>query len=160
MANPLDFKIINNPALFQDLTYSQISYRLVILHALQFYLASPKPDKKISFKSLLNAMHQVSTNLESSFYEQHFIELCPFKKKDGTGLLLIDRSDGCYPLVFYPADEKWTHGDRISAFANTISELLGNSDIFEGFLKKNPVWNKEVVEELRMNFNKPYLSDK
>lgn len=132
MGDSLDFRIINAPELFKD-KYYHLSYRLVLLHALQHYLTLENSSK--SFESLLNALREVdriNSNIDD-FYEPGFMELYPFQKEGEKGLLLIDRSKGCYPLVLYPKDHDpdSEHGNRIYSFVGALNDLLNNHKFFE-----------------------------
>ena len=154
MGDPLDLLIINYPELFKDKHYQQISYRLVLLHAFQYYLASEGTQ---TFESLLKALRQVDKTIDGEFYEPKFVELYPFQKEGERGLLLVDRSKGCYPLVLYPKDKDpdAEHGNRIFSFVCAIVDLLDNHQFFENYLKQNTDWNKEIVEELKSKFTYP-----
>jgi hypothetical protein len=155
VSDSLDFTIIKAPQLFKDKYYKQISYRLVLLHALQYYLVSGEGTQ--SFESLLKALREVDKSVTAEFYEPKFVELYPFQKEGERGLLLIDRSKGCYPLVLYPKDKDpdSEHGNRIFSFVGALVDLLNNHQFFEDYLRRNTDWDNEVVEELMSKFTFP-----
>lgn len=157
MGDSLDFLIINSPELFKDKYYQQVSYRLVLLHALQYYLIFEGVQ---TFESLLKALRQVDKTTDGEFYEPKFVELYPFKKESERGLLLVDRSKGCYPLVLYPKDKDpdSEHGNRIFSFVGAIVDLLDNHQFFEDYLRQHTNWNDEVVEILKTKFTYPEKS--
>ena len=127
---------------------------MVLLHALQHYLASGGAQ---TFEALLNALRQVDNSTAAEFYEPKFVELYPFQKEGERGLLLIDRSKGCYPLVLYPKDKDpdSEHGNRIFSFVNAIVDLRDNHQFFEDYLRQHTEWNDEVVETLKSKFTYP-----
>lgn len=152
MGDSLPFLVIDNQNLFIDKRYKQISYRLVLLHALQYYYLKPKESRP--FESLLKDLREVYISTTTAgFYEPQFVELYPFfQKEHERGLLLIDRSKGCYPLVLYPNDSDPEHGNRIISFVGVIDDLLRNHQFFENYLREHTVWNEDVVEILKSKF--------
>ena len=148
--NPLDFEIINSLPLFQDQHYS-LSYRLVLLHALQNYFRS---GGRVPLTSLLETLLEVSRD-SKGFYQSKFVEIYPFQKADKKGILLIDKSKGCYPLVLYPEDKNPAHGNRVSTFIQALEDLLENVTFYEDLLVKNSNWDEGIVNQLRGKFTFP-----
>lgn len=149
---PIDLGIIKLPNLYSD-KYYNLSYRLVILHAMHNYFKKNKDHR--SAEVLLKELESAANNLETSYYEHNFLELYPFIKEKQKGLLIIDRSKGCFPLVLYPEDNDSDHGNRIWGFKIMLSDLLLNYKQYDSLLISCSSWNETLVENLKETFTFP-----
>jgi hypothetical protein len=68
---------------------------------------------------------------------------------------VIDRSKGCFPLVFYPEDKEPKHGDRMLAFQRVLPSLLLSHTKYDELLKNNTIWNIALADQLRATFTDP-----
>lgn len=127
------YSIIDHPRLFQDEAYI-LSYKLIILHSIWHYYHHGGTVYNTS--KLINDMLEIIHDSDKSLYVKKCLELCSFIKDREHGLVLIDRSKACYPLVFYPPDDIPEHGDRVSALKNAVLDLNKNTEFFDEVLKK------------------------
>lgn len=143
----LKFLIISNPELFKDDTYT-LSYPLVVLHSIWNYYQ--KGDKEYNAFEIINKIENfMSTHSDSSYiYIPKCLELYRFNKDNDCGFLLIDRSKGCYPLVFYPIDDIPEHGNRVSALKIVLDRLKKHAEYFDEILKSSRIWNIDLVSKL------------
>jgi len=114
-----------------------ICYRLVICHALYNLIKIGQKSDNTELEELLKKMKH---SLESTqpFYEKSFLEMYPFEMEDpikDKGVIIIDRSGGCFPLVLYPNDDNPEHGDRINGFINALVNVLEKADVMIKIIK-------------------------
>lgn len=146
----MKYNILDLPELYRDNQY-KVSYKLVLLRAIKHYFEN-NGGKLV--EELLTDL-QTSIRTKEGYYEPHFVELYHFhNERNQAGLLLVDRSKGCFPLVFYPQDENPEHKNRIKAFQTILSRLLNNNRIFgyDKILKDSLTWDHSIVETLKNTF--------
>lgn len=97
----------------------------------------------------------MANSLDDSYEEPDFLELYSFHTDKKIGLVLIDPSKGCYPLIFYPNDDNPQHGNRIWGFQQILPDLLLSHSKYDDLLRKSPEWNDILVDELRATFTFP-----
>lgn len=106
-----------------------LDYRLVITRAIYCCLnqgiAIETLKKQLNDAMIFVLMINSSNAHKLDFiYFPHFIELCIFHHNGDQGVLLIDRSKGCFPLVAYPNSEsEGNKGDRVKALHNVFSDI-------------------------------------
>jgi hypothetical protein len=152
---PLKFKIAKVPSLFRDIHYQDVSYRLVILYAMRNFF---KESSEKNAGTLLRELKNASLSENPKYYERHFVELykfCQSNQSNKPGLLLVDRSDGCYALVLYTEDEKPDHGNRVWSFQQALDDLLLSHNTYDKLLNNNPEWCIDLVDKLRATFTYP-----
>lgn len=149
-STPLKWEITRDQALYCDQKYN-ISFRLVVLHAIKHYLNNNPFDPK-STKTLLTELKNATEPKTTGYYEPHFMELYPFNKNGEQGLVLIDRSYGCFALLLYPKDKNPEHGFRIVAFINALEDLLLNHESYDQLLNSGQAWDTKLVDQLRATF--------
>lgn len=147
---PLKWEIIKNPMLYRDQKY-EISFRLIILHALKYYFGNNPFDPKPT-SQLLTELKNAATVNSPGFYEKKFMELYTFDKKGEQGLVLIDRSYGCFALILYPDDNNPDHGFRIGGLIKALDDLILNHETYDNLLKSESAWDPHLVDQLRAIF--------
>lgn len=104
-----------------------VDYRLVITRALFNCIKNKVEPEQLKFK-LIEAilfLNNMDDDTNDHFYYPGFIEIYRFIKNTEQGILLIDRSKGCYPLVAYPTSgDSEGKGNRISALRRVFSDLF------------------------------------
>jgi len=88
--------------------------------------------------------------LSDKFEDQDFILFYPIKMKSGEGFLLIDKSDGYYPLVIYPF-KKVSYASRRSALNNVLDDLNDIIDKLLNRLIQNEEWTSDLQLDLQAN---------
>lgn len=146
------FTIIDHPDLFKDDTYP-LSYKLIILHSIWY--SYHHHGKEVSTAQVLSDMHKIIDQDNNFIYIKKCLEMYPFWKDKELGLVLIDRSKACYPLIFYPADNLPEHGNRVDALKVVLQDLSRNHEFFDDILKKSDKWNTELVTVLKGKFTNP-----
>lgn len=146
------FSIIEHPNLFRDDAYP-LSYKLVILHSI-WHSFHHNGSANSTFQ-VLNEMQNIINQSSGFIYIKKCLELYPFLKDNNSGLVLIDRSKACYPLIFYPADNLPEHGNRVDALKIVISDLYRNHKFFDETLKASERWNTKLINLLKEKFTNP-----
>lgn len=147
------FTIIEHPNLFKDDVYA-LSYKLIILHSIWY---SYRHGNVVSTAQVLKDMQSIIDQNNNFMYIKKCLELYPFLKDKELGLVLIDRSKACYPLIFYPADNLPEHGNRVDALKVVLNDLALNHEFFDDVLKKSDKWNTGLVDDLKEKFSNPSL---
>jgi hypothetical protein len=143
------FRITHESQLYTDKHYLP-SYRLVLLHS--YYVDVKHHDKNASLQFIIDGLLQVIDGITPYFYKEKCIEAYSFIKDDKKGIFLIDRTKGCYPLVFYPNDLKPLHGGRDSALKMACLDVYNQRQYFEDTIKNSENWDKVLVNALENKF--------
>jgi len=132
------YKIIDDPKYFSNRSDSYpIPYRCVILHAMYHYTRKIISEKKMSIEQAREKLDEIKMKLQGfiddlqndkqadCFNEPGLFDIyiLNFKNKN-KGALFVDRSDGVYPLVFYPENDKPDSAPRKTALINSLVEVL------------------------------------
>ena len=122
-----------------------VCYRYVICYSLRRYLDSTGFDKNSGIKTLRELKSSIEN--KAHFKKEWFLEIFPLK--EDLGFVVVDQSNGIYPLVIY-AEGIGDCSQRFSAFENSIDEVITNHDnIFDVFsADKSTDWTKEYQENL------------
>jgi hypothetical protein len=122
-----------------------VSYRYVICYSLRCYLCSIDFNKDSGIK----ALEELKSSIEkkSYFKKECFFELFPLK--EDLGFVVVDQSNGIYPLVIY-AEETGDCNQKVLAFQMSIDEVIKNyNKVFNVFSEdKSADWTKEYQENL------------
>jgi len=133
-----------------------INYRLVIIRAI--YSCKKVGDTNEAIKDNIQKAKQFVSNLSNPanhpvrdcLHIPGFIELCVFYKHNNPGLVMIDRSKGCFPLVAYPDnDTDEQKGDRVLALKYAFD------DIYNQFPKIIEFYNNDFEnswEDIKLKF--------
>ena len=102
-------------------------------------------------KQVLEKLRAVIFNQEEKYYKkENFIEL--FKLEDDWGIVIVDQADGIFPLVLYTEKrDDVEHTERVSAFLNSVDELMSQYESIFQFLKCNQ------TDEWDINFQENYF---
>jgi hypothetical protein len=136
-----EYQIILNPEWFEDKKYS-LSYKHVICYSIHnTYIYWYHQDECVKFlRAGLEAVRQ-----STPYSMLHFLEIFPFiMNSKQSGLLVVDRTKGCSPLVLYPADSKVDHGDRIPAFTLAFENVVAEISNLESSL-----FNKQAYPNIK-----------
>ena len=125
-----------------EVSHNWVSYRLVICHALWVLLFScdDKTDAKKCFNSFIESLEGDEEKYDSS---PEFLDIRRFNDGD---VLIIDKTEGCYPLLLHIADKKLT------AFKMALKNVKDNIDSILDILescKNDSEWSFEIEERLR-----------
>lgn len=141
------FTITRHPKLFKDDQYI-LSYRLVLLHSLRSYWQNGGNNAKLLIESMLDV---INTH-KGGIYKKKCLELYPFEKDNQIGFIFIDRSKACFPLVFYPSDDKVEHKDRVPGLVQALKDIEKNLRSYEEILREAVRWNESLVNTLKQKF--------
>lgn len=119
-----------------------ISYRQVIAYAL-FKLLQSNGKNLQEAKEKFNAFKEVCNDWTSSKGKyEGFLEAYNFQNFDGsTGLLICDKTKGCYPLMI-------TKDKRNNALKTALEDLEKNLDKILEKLALSSKWNQSLEDEL------------
>lgn len=127
-----------------------INYRYVICYSLLCYLNSNSWNEELGIISLRELQDSVQN--KTYFLRENFLELFPLQ--DGQGFVVVDQSDGIYPLLIYSENSERRNqeniNERVSAFEESLKIIIGNyCNIFDIIKHKSPEsWNQEFQEKL------------
>lgn len=127
---PHFYKVNKEPHLFIDARCKgdskqiegYISYRMVICNAIKYSI-----DQKSSKEDIKTFLKELDYIENTTLNQNNFFEIHPLI--DEAGVVIIDKSKGCYPLVLYgdKADNKFFDETlRISAFKVAKDDILKN----------------------------------
>ncbi len=150
---PRDLRILNENSWFlsEEQEYP-IFYRYVICYSLLFYFNANNSREK--GKKALEFLHDALIDGMMTIRNSDFLDLYPIE--DGKIFLIIDQSNGIYPLVLY-SDEviREGHKGRVYAFQKSVEDILSNyDDIYEKLLTITfpDGWTEDFQKELRPLF--------
>jgi len=143
-----------------------ISYVYFICYALHSYLHSEYPftdesnqkESKIVQQKVKSLLEEAIMHLkqQQSFYKPAFLEIYYFEAFNNKhGVLIIDRSNGCYPLVFYPKDDSHNHKARIPACVKSFETVCDNFSEIWDVIILNSVWDENMQKKLEEFDYKP-----
>lgn len=123
---PRDLRILNeDPWFLSEEQGYPIFYRYVICYSLLYYLN----EKKHTREEGLTILKKLSVAIDNKrmLREVDFLELFPFK--DDEGFVVIDQSNGIYPLTIY-SEEIAREGrkERVYAFQKSVEDVINNYD--------------------------------
>ncbi|MCK4532314.1 hypothetical protein KAU39_00885 [bacterium] len=122
-----------------------VCYRYVICYSLRSFLCSVDFDKDLG----LMALKELKDNIgkKSHFKKDYFLEIFPLK--EDLGFVVVDQSNGIYPLVIY-AEGIGDCNQKVTAFKMSIDEVIRSYDkIFDIFSEgKSADWTKGYQENL------------
>ena len=123
-----------------------ICYRTVLSHALLNKIQLSSPDEaKIAFQDFKKAFEG-----GSEFNDDAFVLFYPVQMSKKTGFLLIDKSEGYYPLVIYPLP-KVSAASRKDALENALDDLSHNIDALLQKLVNSKGWTPNLQLDLQNN---------
>jgi len=130
-----------------------VCYRTIICHALFAYNKEFGDDIKNLFEALYSDYEH-----SEIYQKEHFLEAYPVPMDNGSGYLLVDKTKGCFPLVFYPSSKNTndlSRGSRKEALDNTFIDLNNNiKNIIDVFAKyKEKKWDKPLQDNLQNYFD-------
>jgi len=134
-----------------------IYYPFVICHALFRYTWTfGKNWSKCNdvLREIIDAMDE-----NKMFSRSYFLELLPFTLEEERGFVVVDQSDGCYPLVLYPPSfKRQERRDRVEPFRLSLGEVKDNLEKIKqilGSLEVPSDWTEQVQQTLRPLFYSP-----
>lgn len=149
-----DLKILNEGEWFlgkDDCEGYPISYRYVICHSLLSYLNSVQFDKVKGLEVLQKLKERIESKRD--FHEDDFIEMFPLS--EDWGFVIVDQSDGIYPLVIYSQKRETDlgvvkHSERVSAFDVSLYDVIEKYDAIYDALNQHGLidWDKDFQEKL------------
>lgn len=121
-----------------------VCYRTIICHALLKKIQrSSVEEAKLEFLKFRGAFEN-----GSEFHSLDFVSFYPVQMSQNTGFLLVDKSQGYYPLVIYPSP-KVSGASRRSAFKSVLDDLHDNIDELLKRLVARNEWNSDLQLELQ-----------
>ncbi len=125
-----------------------ICYRTVICHAL-FEQYQKNPDGiSDTIEGLYNA-YQNDTSFDSDT-----LLIYPVSMSDKTGYLLVDKTRGCFPLIFYPFKvnpDNPSITSRKNALGAVLNDLKNNVDKISLKFNSHNQWSNELQNDLQNN---------
>jgi hypothetical protein len=106
-----------------------ISYRMVICHAL-FVLINEKNLDQTTIEKKIDLLFKELD--EKAINDQSFFETYPVEDKL---IVIIDRTDGCYPMILYKNPPKGE--ERISGFKAALQDVKRNIPKIYNIIKTN-----------------------
>lgn len=127
-----------------------ICYRTVICHAL-FYHMREDLYSADELKRIINQIRDAFN--QNQVFKHHVLEVFPFQFDDqNIGFILVDKSHGCYPLIFYP-QQQTEHATRTQAILNVMDDLVENIDKIIQILENYEKWTEATQNDLQDIFN-------
>ena len=140
-----------------------ISYRLVLSYALRNYLTTLTDVPFEKGSSVLEALYDSLDN-EEHYHEEHFVELIPLiPTKNDRGFVLIDQSEGIYPLVIYPeADTTKNQRERVGAFRESLEEVIDRYTNIYDYFKENACksWTEQFQDDFHTSAGFTYQKNR
>jgi len=156
---PKDLKIVNEPEFLTGKKYKGISYVLFIAYALMKKTDSiPQEEQLAVATECLDAAISATDKGSSEFpcdpyHEEDFLEImpCGFHLSGHEdwlyGLVVVDESKGCFPLVCYP--EEYHRRDRRSAFVKALGEVRSNLvEVMKAITAHHHTWDDQIKQDL------------
>lgn len=120
-----------------------VCYRTVLAHALLQKMKSTS--KRMAKDTFLAFKKAVEKNAE--FKDDKFVCHYPVKIGHSVGHLIIDKSGGYYPLIFYPHSK--CGKTRKNALEMVLKDMANNIDSLLDTLEKQREWNSKLQASLQ-----------
>lgn len=132
-----------------------ISYRMVICHAIHHNLKERGFTQEQIKENLAELLKKLG---KEKIQNDKFFEAYPiFNTFHGNMILVIDKSEGCYPLVLHDGQ---TSENRISAFKESLENVDKKFDKIIGVIENSTGFNNVLHDKLNEFFIFPESAEK